>query len=108
MARFEVKVVSMALSEVTDTETGKVYKCKNVWHSREYKGKLFKKVYVNVATVPTKQMKDNWTLPESWEIEKRADGKVVLKGENPIGKVYFTDLAGKTATAMPSEESFEL
>lgn len=98
MARFEVKVVSMDFSEVTDTVTGKVYICKNVWYTRDGK----KKFYVNVATVETKQMKDMFSFP--WSAVIVEGGK--LRGKSPVGMVISTDLAGKASTAMPTEDAF--
>ena len=98
MARFEVKVVSMALTEVKDTETGKVYKCKNVWYSRDG----YKKFYVNVEPVATKQMKSMFSFP--WKAEILENGK--LKGTSPVGLVEHTDLSGKTSQAMPSLDAF--
>jgi hypothetical protein len=98
MARFEVKVVSMALSEVKDTKTGKVYKCKNVWYTRGDK----KKFYVNVEAVKDKQMKSMYSFP--WSATIVEGGK--LKGTSPIGMVEYTDLAGKTSQAMPLEDAF--
>lgn len=98
MARFEVKVVSMALSEVTDTVTGKKYNCKNVWYTRDG----YKKFYVNVEAVESKQMKSMFSFP--WKAEILPNGK--LKGVSPVGKVEKTDLAGKASTAMPLDEMF--
>lgn len=98
MARFEVKVVSMALSEVTDTVTGKKYSCKNVWYTRDG----FKKFYVNVEPVETKIMKSMYSFP--WKAEILENGK--LKGKSPIGMIEKTDLAGKTSQAMPMEDAF--
>jgi hypothetical protein len=98
MARFVVKVDSMAMSTVTDTETGKVYNCKNIWYQRDG----FRKFYVDVTIVETKQMKDKFSFP--WKAEILADGK--LKGKSPVGMVHNTDLAGKTSTAMPLEDAF--
>lgn len=99
MARFEVKVVSMALSEVKDTKTNKVYKCKNVWYQRNG----FKRFYVNVEAVKDKQMKSMFSF--DWKAEILANGK--LKGQSPVGMVQYTDLAGKTSTAMPTDDIFE-
>ena len=99
MARFEVKVVSMALSEVTDTVTGKTYTCKNVWYTRDN----FKKFYVNVESVETKQMKSMYSFP--WKAEILDNGK--LKGKSPIGMVELTDLAGKASQAIPLADMFE-
>jgi Zn-finger nucleic acid-binding protein len=101
MARFEVKVVSMAMSEVKDTKTNKVYKCKNVWYTRGNK----KKFYVNVESVPTKQMKSMFSFPWSAEIVEK-DGRTLLKGTSPVGLIEETDLAGKTSQAMPSLDAF--
>ena len=98
MARFEVKVVSMALSEVRDTETGKVYSCKNVWYQRDG----FKKFYVNVEPVETKSMKSMFSFP--WKAEILASGK--LRGTSPVGMVEHTDLNGKASQAMPLEDAF--
>ena len=98
MARFEVKVVSMALSEVRDTETGKVYSCKNVWYQRDG----FKKFYVNVEPVETKSMKSMFSFP--WKAEILTTGK--LRGKSPIGMVEHTDLSGKASQAMPLEDAF--
>lgn len=98
MARFEVKVVSMALSEVTDTVTGKVYKCKNVWYARNG----FKKFYVNVEPVSTKEMKSMFSFP--WKAEILENGK--LRGVSPVGMVEETDLNGKTSQAMPTIDAF--
>ena len=98
MARFEVKVVSMALSEVRDTKTNKVYKCKNVWYARNG----FKKFYVNVEPVTTKQMKSMFSFP--WKAEILENGK--LKGTSPVGMIELTDLNGKASQAMPLEDAF--
>lgn len=98
MARFEVKVVSMALSEVVDTETGKKYICKNVWYARDG----FKKFYVNVEAIETKQMKSMFSFP--WKAEILENGK--LKGKSPVGMVHKTDLSGKASQAMPLEDAF--
>lgn len=98
MARFEVKVVSMALSEVRDTETGKVYSCKNVWYQRDG----FKKFYVNVEPVETKSMKSMFSFP--WKAEILTTGK--LRGTSPVGMVEHTDLNGKASQAMPLEDAF--
>lgn len=98
MARFEVKVVSMALSEVKDTKTGKVYKCKNVWYARDG----FKKFYVNVEAVEHKQMKSMFSFP--WKAEILENGK--LRGKSPVGMVEHTDLAGKSSQAMPNLDAF--
>lgn len=98
MARFEVKVVSMALSEVTDTVTGKKYTCKNVWYTRGDK----KKFYVNVEKVENKQMKSMYSFPWSAEI---VEGNK-LRGKSPVGMVDHTDLAGKTSQAMPLDDCF--
>lgn len=98
MARFEIKVVSMALSEVTDKVTGKTYTCKNVWHQRNG----FKKFYVNVESVETKEMGSMYTFP--WKAEILSNGK--LKGTSPVGMVDETDLAGKASVAMPCEDAF--
>lgn len=98
MARFEIKVVSLALSEVTDSVTGKTYVCKNVWYQR----KGFRKFYVNVARVETKQMKDMFSFP--WQAEILEDGK--LRGKSPVGSVISSDLNGKVSNAMPLDISF--
>ena len=98
MARFEVKVVSMAISEVKDTQTGKVYSCKNVWYTRGDK----KKFYVNVEAVQDKQMKSMFSFP--WSAQIIDGGK--LKGKSPVGMVHETDLSGKTSQAMPLEDAF--
>lgn len=98
MARFEVKVVSMALSEVKDTKTNKVYKCKNVWYARNG----FKKFYVNVEPVTTKQMKSMFSFP--WKAEILENGK--LRGTSPVGMIEMTDLNGKVSQAMPDVEAF--
>lgn len=99
MARFEVKVVSMALSEVTDTVTGKTYSCKNVWYTRVNK----KKFYVNVEKVETKSMRGSmYSFP--WSAEVIEGNK--LRGKSPVGMVNHTDLAGKSSVAMPMEDAF--
>lgn len=98
MARFEVKVDSMAISTVTDNETGKSYECKNIWYTRDG----YKKFYVDVTKVETKQMKDKFSFP--WKAEVLANGK--LKGKSPVGTVIHTELAGKTSQAMPLEDAF--
>lgn len=98
MARFEVKVVSMALSEVKDTKTGKVYRCKNIWYTRDG----FKKFYVNVESVETKSMKSMFSFP--WKAKILENGK--LQGTSPVGQIERTDLAGKTSQAMPLEDAF--
>lgn len=98
MARFEVKVVSMSLSEVTDTVTGKKYACKNVWYTRDNK----KKFYVNVEAVENKAMKSMFSFPWSAEI---VEGNK-LRGKSPVGMTISTDLAGKASQAMPMEDAF--
>lgn len=98
MARFEVKVDSMAMSTVTDKETGKKYACKNIWYTRDG----YKKFYVDVTTVETKKMKDKYSFP--WKAEVLENGK--LRGTSPVGTVIDTDLAGKTSVAMPLEDAF--
>lgn len=98
MARFEVKVVSLALTEVTDTKTNKVYKCKNIWYQRGG----FRRFYVDVTTVSTKKMKDKFSFP--WKAEILENGK--LKGASPVGTIITSDLAGKESTAMPTLDAF--
>ena len=98
MARFEVKVVSMAISEVTDMQTGKKYTCKNVWYTRDN----YKKFYVNVEPVETKSMKSMFSFP--WKAEILDNGK--LKGTSPVGMVEKTDLSGKASQAMPALDAF--
>ena len=98
MTRFEVKVVSMTFSEVTDTVTGKKYTCKNVWYTRDG----FKKFYVNVEKVEDKLMKSMYSFP--WKAEVLDNGK--LRGKSPVGMIDHTDLAGKSSVAMPMEDAF--
>lgn len=98
MARFEIKVVSLALSEVTDTVTNTKYSCKNVWYQRDG----FKKFYVNVEPVKNKQMKSMFSFP--WKAEIIEGNK--LKGKNPVGSVIMSDLNGKASEAMPIEAMF--
>ena len=102
MARFEIKVVSMALSEVTDKQTGKTYSCKNVWYTREN----YKKFYVNVESVETKQMKSMYSFPWKAEIIQSGENKGKLKGTSPVGMIIQSDLSGKTSQAMPLEDAF--
>lgn len=95
--RFKIQVTSLQESVVTDNETGKTYKCKNIWYTRENK----KRFYVNVSTVETRQMKDNYSFP--WSAEIMDNGK--LKGTNPVGMIHETNLAGKQS-AMITEDMF--
>ena len=95
--RFTIKVLSIRESEVTDNETGKVYKCKNEWYERNGD----KKFYVNVSTVETRSMKDKFSFP--WSAKILENGK--LRGTNPIGMIHETNLAGKQA-AMITEDMF--
>lgn len=85
--RFSIKVTSLQESVVTDNKTGKTYKCKNIWYTRDNK----RRFYVDVKSVETKQMKDNFSFP--WSAEVLDNGK--LKGQNPVGMVHETNLAGK-------------
>lgn len=95
--RFSIKVTSLQESLVTDNKTGKVYKCKNVWYTRNNT----KRFYVNVAAVQDKAMKDNFSFP--WSAEITENGK--LKGQNPVGMIHQTNLAGKQGT-MITEDMF--
>lgn len=97
--RFELKVVSIQLTEVKDTKTGKVYKCKNIWYQRDG----FKRFYVDVTLVATKQMKEKFSFP--WKAKIKENGK--LEGASPVGMVIEHDLAGKTSSAMPTADLFE-
>ena len=95
--RFNIKVISLQESVVTDNESGKTYKCKNVWYTRNNT----KRFYVNVEAVANKAMKSMFSFP--WSAEIMDNGK--LKGTNPIGMVHETNLAGKQA-AMITEDMF--
>lgn len=95
--RFSIKVTSLQESLVTDNETGKTYKCKNVWYTRNDT----KKFYVNVESVENKAMKSMFSFP--WSAKIMDNGK--LKGTNPIGMVHETNLAGKQA-ALITEDMF--
>lgn len=96
--RFSIKVASLQESIVTDNETGKTYKCKNVWYTRD----KHKRFYVNVEAVETKAMKSMFSFP--WSAEILDNGK--LKGQNPVGMIIGTNLAGKQG-AMITEDMFE-
>lgn len=98
MFRFSIQVTSLQESVVTDNETGKTYKCKNVWYTRNNT----KKFYVNVESVETKAMKSMYSFP--WSAEIMENGK--LKGKNPVGMIHETNLAGKQA-ALITEDMFE-
>lgn len=95
--RFSIEVTSLRESVVTDHETGKTYVCKNVWYTRDNT----KRFYVNVESVETKAMKSMYSFP--WSAVIMDDGK--LKGQNPVGMVHSTNLAGKQA-AMITEDMF--
>ena len=95
--RFSIKVTSLQESIVTDNNTGKTYKCKNVWYTRANT----KRFYVNVEAVADKAMKSMFSFP--WQAEIMDNGK--LKGTNPVGMVHETNLAGKQA-AMITEDMF--
>lgn len=95
--RFSIKVTSLQESMVTDNETGKTYKCKNVWYTRNNT----KRFYVNVEAVETRAMKSMYSFP--WSAVIMENGK--LKGQNPVGMVHETNLAGKQA-AMITEDMF--
>lgn len=95
--RFTIKVTSLQESIVTDNETGKTYKCKNVWYARNN----IKRFYVNVEAVETKSMKSMYSFP--WQATILDNGK--LKGQNPVGMVHETNLAGKQA-ALITEDMF--
>lgn len=95
--RFSIKVTSLQESVVTDNETGKVYKCKNVWYTRNNT----KRFYVNVEAVADKAMKSMFSFP--WSAQIMDNGK--LKGTNPVGTVIETNLAGKQS-AMITEDMF--
>ena len=95
--RFSIKVTSLQESVVTDNKTGKTYKCKNVWYTRNNT----KRFYVNVEAVNGKAMKSMFSFP--WSAEIMENGK--LKGQNPVGMIHETDLAGKQA-AMITEDMF--
>lgn len=95
--RFSIKVTSLQESVVTDNETGKTYKCKNVWYTRNNT----KRFYVNVEAVANKAMKSMFSFP--WSAVIMDNGK--LKGTNPVGTVIETNLAGKQA-AMITEDMF--
>ena len=95
--RFSIKVTSLQESVVTDNETGKTYKCKNVWYTRNNT----KRFYVNVEAVETKSMKSMFSFP--WQATITENGK--LKGTNPVGTVIETNLAGKQG-AMITEDMF--
>lgn len=95
--RFNIKVISLQESVVTDNESGKTYTCKNVWYTRNNT----KRFYVNVEAVANKAMKSMFSFP--WSAEIMDNGK--LKGTNPIGMVHETNLAGKQA-AMITEDMF--
>lgn len=96
--RFSIKVTSLQESVVTDNETGKTYTCKNVWYTRNDT----KRFYVNVEAVANKAMKSMFSFP--WSAQIMENGK--LKGQNPVGMVHETNLAGKQA-AMITEDMFE-
>lgn len=96
--RFSIEVTSLQESVVTDNETGKTYKCKNVWYTRDN----HKRFYVNVEAVETKAMKSMFSFP--WSAEIMDNGK--LKGRNPVGMIIGTNLAGKQG-AMITEDMFE-
>ena len=96
--RFSIKVTSLQESVVTDNETGKEYKCKNVWYTRDNT----KRFYVNVEKVETRAMKSMFSFP--WKAEITENGK--LKGTNPVGTIVETNLAGKQA-ALITEDMFE-
>lgn len=95
--RFTIKVTSLSESVVTDNETGKTYKCKNVWYARNNT----KRFYVNVEAVETKSMKSMYSFP--WQATILDNGK--LKGQNPVGMIHETNLAGKQA-ALITEDMF--
>lgn len=103
MSRFSIKVATLAMSQVTDNETGKVYNCKNQWYPRKHSdGKTYRQFYVVVTNVEGKMMKDNFSFP--WKAEILENGK--LRGTNPIGMTIETDLAGKTSS-VPTADMFE-
>lgn len=95
--RFSIKVTSLQESIVTDNETKKTYKCKNVWYTRNNT----KRFYVNVEPVETRAMKSMYSFP--WFAEIMDNGK--LKGQNPVGMVHETNLAGKQG-ALVTEDMF--
>ena len=111
--RFSIKVTSLQESVVTDNETGKTYKCKNVWYTRNNTKRFYVNVeavankamksmfYVNVEAVANKAMKSMFSFP--WSAIIMDNGK--LKGTNPVGTVIETNLAGKQA-AMITEDMF--
>ena len=93
--RFTITVASLKESIVIDNETNKKYVCKNVWYQRDG----FKRFYVNVASVETKQMKDNFSFP--WSAEILENGK--LRGSNPVGMTHQTNLAGKQGSLITED-----
>ena len=93
--RFSIQVASLQESVVTDNETGKTYKCKNVWYTRNNT----KRFYVNVEAVETKAMKSMFSFP--WSAEITDNGK--LKGTNPVGMIHETNLAGKQGTLITED-----
>lgn len=96
--RFSIKVTSLQESVVTDNQTGKTYKCKNIWYTRNNT----KRFYVNVEAVADKAMKSMFSFP--WSAEIMDNGK--LKGKNPVGMIHETNLAGKQGTLV-TEDMFE-
>ena len=96
--RFTITVTTLQESEVKDNKTGKVYKCKNVWYTRNDT----RRFYVNVAAVQGRQMKDMFSFP--WQATILENGK--LRGKNPVGMVHETNLAGKQS-ALVTEDMFE-
>lgn len=97
MYRFSIKVTSLQESVVTDNQSGKTYKCKNVWYTRNDT----KRFYVNVEAVENKAMKSMFSFP--WSAKILDNGK--LRGQSPVGMVHETDLSGKQA-AMITEDMF--
>ena len=101
MARFELKVVSVALTEVKDLETGKVYKCKNTWNHRDTKQGRVAKFYVDVTPVPTRNMGANFTFPYTGVYN--AEGKL----PKVVGTTAYSDLSGRTSSTVTAD-MFEL
>jgi hypothetical protein len=94
-------MVAATLAEITDNESGKVYKCVAKWHKRNYKGQIFGEAYINVSNVEGRKMGDQWTIPTKAKIDE--NGKYHLP-KDFIGTVFENDLAGKQGRI--NEDSF--
>lgn len=100
MARFTIKISNFEQATVTDTVTNKAYICPLELYQRTHNnGKRYYQIYVNVADVETKKMKDKFSFPD-WKADVT---KTVDEWTNPVGLETTSDLDGRTKSTTLSK-----